>query len=185
MSPHPDDSLDELLTPSPMPPSSPADTEKLRADVLRRTTALLRRRVWLKRGGFVAALAACFLAGGLTMRMTSAASAVVNETPVETTLDAKSGPELLPPPTFAEAVPPTILEHLAARGDDRERAELLRTAGRRYLDEQNDPESALRCYTKALNAAAPDDLKSSPSDDWLLMALKDAREKENRRANDN
>ena len=179
MSPHSDDLLDELLTPST------AETAQFRAEVLRRTTGLLRRRVWLKRGGFVAALAACFLAGGLTMRLSTPASAVVKEIPVASIPGQESGPELLPPPTIAESVSPTILERLAERSDERERAELLRTAGRRYLDERNDPESALRCYTQALNAGSADDLKSSPSDDWLLMALKDAREKENRRANDN
>src|SRR5271165_4892452 len=107
MSPHPDDFLDELLAPSA------AESEKLRADVLRRTTALLRRRVWLKRGGFVAALAACFLAGGVTMRLTTPASAVVKETAVVSIPGPESGPELLPPPTTAESVSPTTLEHLA------------------------------------------------------------------------
>jgi hypothetical protein len=181
MNPHPDDPLDELLTPS----SSPADTEKLRADVLRRTTALLRRRVWLKRGGFVTALAACFLAGGLTVRLMTPVAAVETQGAVANIPNPENGPELIAPPTVAVEMPPPAIERLASQTDDRERAELLRTAGRRYLDEQNDPESALRCYTNALNAGSVDDLKASPSDDWLLMALKDAREKENRRANNN
>jgi hypothetical protein len=180
MNPHPDDSLDELLT-----PSLPADTAKLRANVLRRTTALLRRRVWLKRGGFVAALAACFLAGGLTVRLLTPAAAGVKEDAVTSIPKPESGPELIVPPTLATEIPPPAIERLASHTDDRERSELLRTAGRRYLDEQNDPESALRCYTQALNAGSADDLKASPSDDWLLMALKDAREKENHRANNN
>jgi hypothetical protein len=66
---------------------------------------------------------------------------------------------------------------------DPERPELLLRAGDRYLKENNDPEAALRCYTKALNAASADDLKFSPQDNWLLMAIKNAREKEARHAN--
>jgi hypothetical protein len=64
----------------------------------------------------------------------------------------------------------------------RRRAELYREAGDRYLSAESDPESALRCYTAALDAGAGADRAVAPADSWLLMALKDAREKEKRHA---
>lgn len=51
-------------------------------------------------------------------------------------------------------------------------------AGHRYLQENYDPESALRCYRQALDAGEDASTEISVNDDWLLMALKLARQKE-------
>jgi hypothetical protein len=48
-------------------------------------------------------------------------------------------------------------------------------AGDRYLFNDADPESALRCYRNALDAATDDELAVHAEDSWLLITLKDAR----------
>jgi hypothetical protein len=62
-------------------------------------------------------------------------------------------------------------------------ATALLAAGDRYLNEAGDPEAALRCYRRALDAASDEQTRFSPDDNWLVMALKNAREKEARHAN--
>jgi hypothetical protein len=79
-------------------------------------------------------------------------------------------------------VPALVREWQAAENPDK-RAILFRQAGDRYVAEGSDWESALRCYSGALNAGTEADLAISPDDNWLLMALKDARQKEKRHAN--
>jgi hypothetical protein len=79
--------------------------------------------------------------------------------------------------------PAPAVERRAEKAADPERAALLRQAGHRYLEEEADPEAALRCYSKSLDAGTKDDAKFSPNDDWLMMAIKNAREKETRHAN--
>ena len=67
-----------------------------------------------------------------------------------------------------------------ARLDSRDnRAALFFEVARRYLEEQHDLDSALRCYSQALDAAPRETLAIRPEDNWLVMALKQARQKEN------
>jgi hypothetical protein len=50
---------------------------------------------------------------------------------------------------------------------------LLRTAGDRYLTDQNDVAAALRCYRALLTlTSSTDRARSDPGDSWLLAALK-------------
>jgi hypothetical protein len=167
------DPCDDLLAPPPR-----ADgREPLRQDLLRRTTRLLRRRRLLRAAAVALALAACYAAGLLTMRLAAPPRAAAEPTAVA------DRPDPLPPPIErAERLAAPAVEDRAARADDAERSGLYRSAGDRYL-EQNDHESALRCYTRSLDAASADDARFSPDDNWLLMAIKDAREKERRHAN--
>jgi hypothetical protein len=62
---------------------------------------------------------------------------------------------------------------------DGRRNELYRQAGDSYMEEEHDPQSALRCYTNALDHGTKQDLTISADDNWLLMAIKGARQKEN------
>ena len=55
---------------------------------------------------------------------------------------------------------------------------IYRRAADVYATEQGDLESALRCYSRSLDAGTDEDLAISPDDHWLLMAIKDARQKE-------
>jgi hypothetical protein len=158
------DPLDALLAPPEL-----ADAEGLRQAVLGVTGRRLRRRRWLRRGAMAAALATCFAAGMLTMRwLTPAAPPEVARADVPHEQKAPSAPTEQPP-----APPP----------HDTDVAAVLFKAGDHFLNEEGDPETALRAYTKALDTGSPDETKFSPDDNWLLMALKNAREKEARHAN--
>ncbi len=164
------DICDDVLT----PPSRPADADRLRRTVLDRTSRLVRRRLWMRRAGLGAALAACYVAGVLTTRFLAPAprEVVTIPPPAEAVPLPEPSPRTLPAPA---------VEDWAARADDGERAALYRRAGDRYLDEESDPLAALRCYTKALSSGAGES-SFSPEDNWLLMAIKNAREKEKRDA---
>jgi hypothetical protein len=87
------------------------------------------------------------------------------------------------PPT---AVPPdetaTALEWEAVDHPERA-ATLYRAAGDRYLAEEGDLAGAVRCYGNGLSAGAANDLTIDPGDSWLLMAIKDARQREKPDAN--
>jgi hypothetical protein len=63
--------------------------------------------------------------------------------------------------------------------DDQERARLYFLAGDLYLDQHNDRESALRCYHQAINYSDARKLEITPTDNWLVMALKRDHRKEN------
>ncbi len=162
------DPIDELLA-----PPGPVETAALRQALLAATTRRLRRARWVRRAALAAALAACYGAGLLTMRLPNPAQkATVPVVEVPRPAESQAPPE-----------PAPLAERRADKAPDAERAALLRQAGRRYLDEEDDPEAALRCYSKALDAGGKDDAKFSPDDDWLMMAIKNAREKEARHAN--
>src|SRR5262249_6690624 len=73
------------------------------------------------------------------------------------------------PPERAPAWRALLLEWQASDSPDR-RADLYRRAGDRYAQEHQDWQSALRCYSAALDADP--DLTFDPADSWLVMTLK-------------
>lgn len=158
-------------------------SETLEQAVLRRTQSVLRRRRWLRRTGFAGALAACYVAGLSTMKY------LPSPQPTTTAVIARADQESKPPVTLPreDAAPskppstsPLALEWQAV--DSREkRPDLYRQAGDRYLQEDNDVQSAVRCYRNMLDAAPEEAAAISVDDNWLLMALKDAKQKEKRR----
>jgi hypothetical protein len=146
-----------------------ADAGSLRQCVFAATARPLRRRRWLRRGALAAALAACFAAGMLTMRLVAPAA------PEPIARGPEPRPQEAPPaPSDKDPAPPPRQEGVAAA---------LFREGDHFLNEEGDPAAALRCYTGALNAGSEDDAKFSPDDNWLLMAIKNARQKEARHAN--
>jgi hypothetical protein len=153
--------LDRLLGPSPEAVAPAELRERLR----RQTTRVLRARRWGRRLGLVAALAACYALGVLTVRVWPARAPAV--------ADAPRPPEQ--EPRVARATPRDPIRPVRSPG----RAALLRQAGDRYL-EKNDLAAAVRCYRLALDAGSDDELTIQANDNWLLMALKDARRKEQR-----
>ncbi len=169
--PHP---VDDFLRHDP----APGANAELRQALLGRTTQVLRRRRWLRRARFAGALAACYLAGVLTMRFATLAPVPPRpetaEQPPKVTLP--DAPVLVEAPA-AESETALALEWRAFEASDR-RAELYRLAGDRYLEQHGDLQSALRCYRQALDAGTHESLMISTSDNWLLMALKEARQKE-------
>ena len=161
-----------------------------RQRLLLQTQRLLRRRRRIKRLGYITALAACYLAGAATVHGWTQWSAG----PMKLDLDertaelARSADHITPTavPTSSQVrlpvqqdpdVPATVVESMAAQIPG-QRGVLFRTAGDRYLLELGDIESAVRCYRRALDACAEQDLVVASNDSWLLMALKQARQKE-------
>jgi hypothetical protein len=165
---------DSLLAPQP-----DAVPEGFQWLVLEQTLGVLRRRRRLRRLATVAALAACFLGGVLAMRFFG--SPVVPPTSEQREEIVQRQPEpnfpLTSSPKSADSA--LALEWQALDSPTR-RPDLDRKAGDRYLTENLDARSALRCYDRALDGNA--DLTVSADDSWLLMAIKDARQKEKRDA---
>jgi hypothetical protein len=174
------DRLDELLMATP----PPQHTQQWRQTLLGQTTRVLRRRRRWKRLGFIAALAACYAAGALTVWLMMKPAPVEDSPPLVVSRPQDAIPERAPKPPPDDLpraqdadLSARALEWQAVESEDK-RAELFRRAGDRYLNDENDPESALRCYKNALNAGA--DTKVSPDDNWLLASIKNARQKEKR-----
>jgi hypothetical protein len=164
---HPDDAdLDGLLQPPPVEPDP-----RFRSRVLKETKGVLRRRVWGRRLLLVAACTACYAVGLGTIMFLRSASPPQPETP---SLECAPPSDALLPGVMA-------LEDRALQFPDR-RGDLYREAGQRYLQEHHDVQSALRCYGQALDSGTDKDLTVNPEDDWLLIALKHARQEEKRYA---
>lgn len=178
------DEGDSLLTPLPA-----AATPDLKQQILDQTTRVLCRRRLSRRVVRVAALAACYAAGVLTTQLWPSAKdnnagSKINEVAKQ---DREPPAELRAPgkedtPTEPAELPATALERSVALVDPEQRAELYRQAGDRYLEEDKDVESALRCYRRSLDENADADITISPDDNWLLMAVKNARMEEKRHA---
>jgi hypothetical protein len=166
--------------------------DKLRLEIQQKTLGILRRRRWLRRGSWLAGLAACYLAGILTMSMWPRPK--VNPRVAIAPDEDTAGRANTVPPT-AEPTPPThaqppesALAAESARDLEwkaldslKKRPDLFRLAGDMYLLE-NDLPSATRCYRGALEDASDQDLKISVNDNWLLMSLKQIKQEEKRYA---
>ncbi len=75
------------------------------------------------------------------------------------------------------------LEKVASLAPTLQRAALYRHAGDLYWQEAGDVQSALRCYRLALEDGLEENWVISVDDNWLLMALKQAKQKEKSHAN--
>jgi hypothetical protein len=156
-------------------------TPGLRQTVFAQTTRAFQRRRLRRRVAVLAALAACFLAGmGTTLAWQ------MRELPKEEAqvIAPKKNhtPKPSDPPVIASAKPaaaPSLVELEWRAFDSRDnRAALFFEVAQRYLEEQHDYESALRCYRQALDAAPKEGLAIRSDDNWFVMALKEARQKE-------
>lgn len=177
-----DNQLDELLR-SHFPASPPIWKKTL----LARTTRTLRWRRRGRRFGMLAALAACYAAGLLSVRLLQAEPSVevrweIVYLPRETKPETR--PQREAPPMLEKPVTALALEWQAAESPDRS-AELNRQAGDRYFTDENDWESAVRCYKRFLSACSDTQLEIAPQDNWLLVTLKNARLEEKRNAKTN
>lgn len=161
-----DDRFFDALTPGPAPPFD----EELRRRILDRTTRQVERRRWMIRLRSLAALAACFAAGALTMKLGEAGR------PVERPSDL-SAEGSLPVLSLDE------WRDLLARERP---AELHRRSGDHHLDETGNLAQAVRSYVLALDAGSDEELAiSTERDSWLLMALKESRRTEERHGKKN
>ena len=104
------DDLDDLLVPSDGPPAS----EALRRDLRAATSRIVRRRVWVRRAAVAGALAACYVAGVVTVR-TRAAARQSSTRPTSTSTRRRT--EWLAPETSSGTVPRDTVRG-AARATD-------------------------------------------------------------------
>jgi hypothetical protein len=165
------DPLDDMLR----PPSVPPESEALRQAVYARTRRVLRRRRVVRQFAYAAAVAAAFTLGFLVLRLVSRPSPSPQPNETVKQLPSPQRPDKAPAPVAAE--PALVREWQAFESEDH-RGELYRQAGDLYMAEENDPQSALRCYANALDNGTKQDLTISGDDNWLLMAIKNARQKE-------
>lgn len=162
------DPAERFLVPSP----GPAPDAAFREALLRRTTRALRGRKRFRRFAVAAAaVAACFAVAAVAPRFVSPPA------PPPTS----EGPAAAHP-AGPDADPPALVLEWRAFDRPEQRADLYRRAGDLYAREEHDLEAAVRCYGNALDAGTDADLEIKPEDDWLLMAIKDARQKEKRHA---
>lgn len=158
-------------------PPLPVDNEALRQAMYTRTRIVLHRRRRLRQFAYAAALLVSFAVGLLAMWMTVPARNASKGSPLPAPVASRDEPQLpdAPPPSSDDSA--LEREWLAFDSEDH-RGELYRQAGDRYIRDKNDPQSALRCYSNALDNGTEQDLAISTDDNWLLMAIKDARQKE-------
>ena len=119
----------------------------------------------IRRAGWAAAFAGCYLAGLTTMGVWQHAG---TKQPLE--VDA---------PAVRDR-PPAAGAQLAQR--QKTPFERLRDAGNEAWRRQADIERAIRLYAQAIEVATPEELRISATDDnWLLMAMKQdhVQEKQN------
>jgi hypothetical protein len=166
------DPADEFLGTDFTGPAPPL----LREAVFAGTARVLRRRRRRRRLAWAGGMAACFLGGMITTALWRPSEA--NDSQAQRP-QVKEAPKQTETSEAKQAEPSLVdLEWLAF--DTREhRSALFFQVGHRYLTEQNDYDAALRCYRQALDAAPSEDLAIRPDDNWLVMALKEARQKEN------
>jgi hypothetical protein len=151
------------------------------------TTRVLRRRRRAKQVGYGAALVLCYAAGLATMRLwipklpVAVPLEIVESAPVPAAVQVVASVPLENDPD----VPAVVIERVAAAAHADRRAQLYHRAGDRYLENDNDLSSALRCYSLALDYTTESDLAIMPDDNWLLMNLKKARQEEKRHAQAN
>jgi negative regulator of sigma E activity len=168
------------------PPAQP-DSDTLRKSVYTQTMRVLRRGRLLRQFAFAASLLLSFAAGVGVMRITARTD---SGDQVESEARRAGGVSPLIPPGHPGADAPRSptpddsaldAEWIAFDSTDR-RSELYRKAGDRYINDEKDLQSALRCYSNSLDDGTEQDLAISPDDNWLLMAIKDARQKEKKHA---
>ncbi len=149
---------------------------ELRERILMETTRALQRRRYLARLPWAGYLAASFLAGVGTVLLWHFAQMPHGTTQnLHTTKTEAKRESPVPTPNDIDASLTALdLEWRAFDSKDN-RAALFFAAAKRYLDDRQDYESALRCYGQALDALPPEELQVRPEDDWLVMALKEAR----------
>jgi hypothetical protein len=164
-------------------PPSPLNNEALRQVVYERTRRVMYRRRRLHRLAYAAALLVSFGAGLLVTRI-STLSPVPPEVPQVTVAPLKkpAPPTRAPSPPALSPQQSAVVLEWQAFDSLKESGALYRQASERYLREENDPQSALRCISNYLDNGTEQDLAISSDDNWLLMAIKVARQKEKRHA---
>jgi hypothetical protein len=175
------DPVEQFLASLPVSAPDPA----FRQELLRETLTTMRRQRWRRRAAVVGALAASFLAGTICMHFWPVRTPDVaqqEQASGPAGPSKKTAPQIVPAPPEATVAPIPGGGALAMEWnafDERDQREkLYRQAGDLYVQENQDYEAALRCYAQALDSNANQDMTINADDNWLVMALKEARRKE-------
>jgi len=161
------------------PPGAPPSA-RLRELLLQQTSARLRKSRWRRRPIAIAAAAAVVLAllsGYLGWRWSHVER--LRGSGVFDVVEVNPAPK--PPLPVVAAVPvhPLVLENNAFdTEDDRQRVRLYFQAGDLYFEQNQDIESALRCYHQALAYCDARELETDVNDNYLVMSLKRERRRE-------
>ena len=177
---HEPDDLDALLD---APTTSAPVGDALRHELLARTSRVIRRRRHVRRTGLLGLVACAYLAGVLTMNLRATQQdVIVAERPGAS---PRSGQD----ESATEDAPVLGMTHeegsayVVGESIDLNRYEVFCSAADRHLNETGNYTAALNLYRQALNAASEDQLAiAAGSDTWLLMALKNSRQKERNHA---
>jgi hypothetical protein len=165
-----DDAIDVMLGAD----RRPCGDDRLRAAVLARTISTIRFHRRLKRCALAAALVGCYLAGAVTMRIWNPIGGNLPQPAV-----VQVAQDQQPQPVVSPSRGPVRSADHQFASVKISRYEAVRRAADRNLLERDDLPSAIRGYKRALDLASAEERAISPvQDSWLLMALKDAREKE-------
>jgi hypothetical protein len=170
------DPLERFLQQPPGAPPSP----ELRELLLQQTSVRLRKSRWRRwpiAVGAAAAIVLALVSGYLGLRWSQVEP--VREFGIGF-VETKPEPALKPPPVIAAApVHPLVLENNAFdTEDDRQRVRLYFQAGDLYFEQNQDVESALRCYHQALAYCDANELEIDIHDNYLVMSLKRERRRE-------
>jgi hypothetical protein len=186
INPRSENEIDQIL----MMSSPAAENEGLRQEVLVQTLRVLRQGRRRRRLGFIGLLVLCYAAGLGTWQawkappLSPTSELRVVEKEVNTEPQSTRAADLVPKeasPASVEtdpAVPAVVLERIGASLSPERSAAYYRSAGDRYLEVEGDLASAVRCYKRSLDAASQAELGISTEDNWLLMAMKKARQGE-------
>jgi hypothetical protein len=156
------DPLDDLLAAET--DISPAP---LRQTVFASTRKVLRHRRAMRRVRTITALAACYLAGMVTMNYWRPAVETSTQPERKVIASLEEDLALLAAAGVKSNIPKTKYERLRAEAD-------------RAWDQSRDMESALQIYARALKFATPEELKINPDkDNFILATLKEAQFAEN------
>jgi hypothetical protein len=155
-------------------------TDALRGAVFSRTIGIIRRRRRLKRCALAAGLLGCYLAGVTTMGLWRPGGKEGPQSPAaRATTVAPRTPNVSPPSSPRHSGPDKSQVAVASPSG----YESWRRIGDHYLRESGDVSLAVAGYSQAIDLASDEERAISPErDNWLLMALKDARAKEREHA---
>jgi hypothetical protein len=164
------DPLQELL--KPIAQEEPAE---LRARLRKQTSRSVRVRAAMRWSGIAAiGVAACLAIVLLVSQLEKA----VRQSKLKAAPTPVAQQQQQPVEPVAADMGPLDLEWQAFDSQTN-RAEAYFLAGNKYLEANNDLESALRCYRQALDACTELQLEITADDNWLVASLKNARRKEN------
>jgi hypothetical protein len=174
----PDDSVDVALGVL----GQPSADDRLREVLLSQTLGVVRRRRRMRRCAMAAVLAACYLAGIVSVNLWRTEGPVSPPTSMSRPILADKDPIKTDAPRqpLAAAIAP---QKHPAESKKPSGFEAWRRIGDHYLRETGDLSLAVAGYSEAINLASEKELELSPGqDNWILMALKDAKLKERNHA---